>query len=274
MKYAKVWPKLTLLALAMAILFAARSGESTVTHSVDFSSTYNLDTLSWEGHTWAIRGTNEEIVGWGGPQAAHPETGESYWVDGATVDDAGDLVLESRGINGGVELIAEESLGYGTYYFRYSADFDAFDPHTVLGIFTYDWADVVVPGHKAAAGVTEIDFIEISRWGDTARQYSHGGETMYTDTDGTRINLNEFDVPEGHQELTTTATWAPDLLRVVTTQADGTILSHAVATEGVPQPNKEQLHLNLWTTTADPGHVAAQGDTVTFHAFGFTPLGP
>ncbi|WP_161795906.1 hypothetical protein [Corynebacterium pilosum] len=126
----------------------------------------------------SIRGTSDEVVTWGGPQATHPESGESHWVNGATVNAQGHLVLQSRGIDGGVELISERAMGYGTYTLRYSGDFGAFDPTTVLGIFTYDWADRVLPDYSAQGGFTEIDFNEISRWGEADRPQVQGGATM------------------------------------------------------------------------------------------------
>ncbi|WP_257158905.1 hypothetical protein [Corynebacterium cystitidis] len=258
--------------IVVAIPLVNNSGEAMASESAEFASTFKLDTVEWQGHVWAIRGTDNTIVSWGGPQATNPETGESHWVDGATVTDLGDLVLQAQGVNGGVELISEKSLGYGTYTFRYSGEFDAFHPNTVLGIFTYDWADQVLGDYEAPAGCTEIDFNEISRWGNTTRPRIQGGATMYADADGARFNLAEYPLPSGAVELITIATWEPGLLHIVTTLAEGTVICDATATEHVPSSGAQQLHLNLWTTTANNGHIGATGDTVVFHDFSFKPL--
>lgn len=257
--------------MVVAIPAAIDFGDSMSNASTTFSSTFGLETLDWEGHTWSIRGTNDGVVTWGGPQATHPETGESYWVAGANLNDQGDLVLQSQGIDGGVELTSDQAMGYGTYTLRYSGDFEAYDPNTVLGIFTYDWADRVLPDYSVQGGFTEIDFNEISRWGEADRPQIQGGATMYADADGHRFTLDEFDVPSGTVELITTATWQPGRLHIVTTLADGTVLSDATATEHVPASDAQQLHLNLWTTSAGEGFADASGDTVVFHEFSYDP---
>lgn len=254
-----------------------------------FSSTLGFDTFDWSGHTWGVREINDTIT-WGGPQADDPEDGMRKWVKGAGVNAAGDLVIQNAGIAGGVEIHVAESLGYGDFEFTYSADFDDQDPHTVLGIFTYDMAEMILWGdHTNGDGSTEIDFIEISRWGDVDRDHAHGGVTYYPDDGKTVAPVkyvpSEFDVPNGHQTLTTTATWLPNYLSVRTTTSDGTVLSDVIATTRVPRDDTQQLRINLWVTSSNdepvpdgdggtlPAYQTAEPSTVVFHYFRHTPGG-
>lgn len=258
-------------------------------HGHRFASPLGFDTFDWAGHTWGVREVND-VITWGGPQADDPEDGLQKWVKGASVNSSGDLVIQNEGIVGGVEIHVVESLGYGDYEFTYSADFDAQDPHTVLGIFTYDMAEMILwDDHINADGSTEIDFIEISRWGDVDREFAHGGVTYYPDDGKTVSPLkyvpDEFDVPKGHQTLTTKATWHPDYLSVITTMSDGTVLSDVTATTRIPRDDTQQLRINLWVTRSNsepvadgeggnlPAYQTAQPSTVVFHDFKHTPGG-
>lgn len=245
-----------------------------------FRSNYDFPTFEWAGFQWAVRHKND-VITWGGPQAPDPADDEGKWVDGASVTNTGDLVLRSAGVRGGVEIITVESLGYGTYRFVYSADFNAMDPHNVLGIFPYDWAEMVLNReeevHITADGATEVDFIEISRWGDIDRARPHGGVTYWPD-DGKSVTpeshvVSEFDIPLGYLTLTTVAVWEAGYLQVATTTADGTVLSEVTATKRIPaDTGTQQLHMNLWTTQANaPAYHNAQPDQVTFHSFEFIP---
>ena len=245
-----------------------------------FSSDYDFPTFEWAGFQWAVRHKND-VITWGGPQAPDPADDEGKWVDGATVTNTGDLVLRSAGVRGGVEIVTVDSLGYGTYRFVYSADFNAMDPHNVLGIFPYDWAEMVLNReeevHVTADGATEVDFIEISRWGDLDRARPHGGVTYWPD-DGKTVApeshvVSEFDIPPGYLTLTTVAVWEADYLQVATTTADGTVLSEVTATNRIPADmGTQQLHINLWTTQANaPAYRDAQPDQATFHSFEFIP---
>ncbi|WP_257160594.1 hypothetical protein [Corynebacterium cystitidis] len=276
MKSFKLSAKGLTIALATTFLVtpvaAGEHGEAShYLHDGRFSSTYNLDTLEWAGEKWAVRGTDETFIEVDGPQAPHPHTGRGEWVDGTHISKNGDLVLSNQGIDGGVEIISEQSMGYGTYTFEYSADFANYHPNTVLGIFTYDWADAVLPGHETKAGFTENDFIEISRWGEPTDTPVRAGATVYSDTTGTPTHLEHFNVPEGTQRLTTTAIWQPSSLQVITQDSTGKVMSNDITTRGLPESRTEQLHINLWTNSAQGGAETATGDTVTFHDFSFTP---
>lgn len=245
------------------------AGSDTPAGAPRLSESYGFRTFEWCGTTWAVREKNDR-VGFTGPQASHPDHGEGLWVDGATVLPDGRLELRSQGINGAVEIIAEESTGYGTYEFTYTADFDGHHPSTVFGLFPYDWA-----GEEQAAGFSEIDFIEISRWGNPERGLPRGAVTYYSDETGDGTTLRKFDVPSGPQTLTTVAEWRPDYIRVTTTTADGTVLSEDVATVGVPRDRAQQVHINLWTYS-DRGvesrrWLESSGDVVVLDSFRFRP---
>ena len=245
-----------------------------------FSSSYGFPTFDWSGYQWGVRQSNG-VIDWGDPQAKDPSDGKQKWINGAKVLPNGDLSIRSEGIGGGVEINAVKSTGYGTYTFEYSADFNAMDPHNVLGIFPYDMAEMelnkVDEVHENGAGSTEIDFIEISRWGSVDRALPHGGVTYYPDERRPwRPNsyvIGQFDIPAGPQRLTTIAEWEQDWLRVVTKTAEGRVLSDVYSTTRIPRDTgTQQLRINLWTTpTNRRAHVTAEPDEIIFHKFGYTP---
>lgn len=243
-----------------------------------FRTDYDFTTFNWAGFEWGVRERNHYMP-WGGPQAPAPDEAVGNWVNGASVNDAGDLAVRNEGIRGGVELMTTESVGYGTYTLEYSADFGHMDPSSVLGIFLYDLAAQVDDNHTTQGGFTEIDFIEISRWGEEDWPLPHAGVTYYPDDltkapePGDGMFISGFDIPEGPQRLTTVAEWREGFLRVTTTTSDGTILSDVTATERVPIDNgTQQLHINLWTSAANEElYPQAQPDEVVFHSFTFNP---
>lgn len=245
-----------------------------------FSSSYGFPTFDWSGYQWGVRQSNG-VIDWGDPQAKDPSDGKQKWINGAKVLPNGDLSIRSEGIGGGVEINAVKSTGYGTYTFEYSADFNAMDPHNVLGIFPYDMAEMelnkVDEVHENGDGSTEIDFIEISRWGSVDRALPHGGVTYYPDERRPwRPNsyvIGQFDIPPGQQRLTTIAEWEQDWLRVVTKTAEGRVLSDVYSTTRIPRDTgTQQLRINLWTTpTNRRAHVTAEPDEIIFHKFGYTP---
>lgn len=243
-----------------------------------FSTDYDFPTFDWSGCEWAVRQT-EGKLNFGGPQAADPADNRAKWVNGATPLPNGDLKIRNEGIRGGVEINAVDSTGYGTYTFEYSADFNEMDPHNVLGIFPYDMAELELNKydevHKNSHGSTEIDFIEISRWGVVNRPLPHGGVTYYPDTAQRpdRIKPAEFDIPAGHQTLQTIAEWEQDYLRVITKTKQGQVLSDVTSTHRVPRDTgTQQLRINLWTSGANRSeHKNAGADEIIFHDYNYSP---
>lgn len=236
-----------------------------------FSGAWGQSTFDWSGYTWSIRDSE------GGPQAPNPTTGKRQWnQDGAKVQPNGDLVVENKGIDGGVEIILVPSTGYGEYEFTYSANFNEMHPSNVLGIFTYDFREF-----NRGEGFTEMDFIEVSRWNAPHLPLTHGSTTYYPDDvseskPGAGITPDSFEIPSGYQTLTTKAKWSKGYLRVTTTTQDGKVLSDAVSTQRVPRDNAQQIHINLWTSEQKDalgyqGYRSATGDTITFHNFSYTP---
>nr|VDG64156.1 Uncharacterised protein [Streptococcus thermophilus] len=243
-----------------------------------FSTDYDFPTFNWSGCQWAVRQT-EGKLDFGGPQAEDPADNRSKWINGAKVLPNGDLKIRNEGIRGAVEINAVDSTGYGTYTFEYSADFNRMDPHNVLGIFPYDMAELELNTfeevHENSHGSTEIDFIEISRWGKVERALPHGGVTYYPDTPQKpdRFNPAEFEIPAGHQTLQTTAEWEKDYLRVVTKTKQGRVLSDVTATHRIPRDTgTQQLRINLWTTSANKReHTNARADEIIFHDYNYSP---
>lgn len=251
-----------------------------------FSENYRLSTFQWQGYTWATRQVNE-ILNFGGPQAIDPEDGKDKWILGAKVQPNGDLLLKSEGIKGGVEIIAVDSMGYGTYEFEYTCDWNKMHPSNVFGIFPYDFADRVMAEkypdvkYRVARGFSELDFIEISRWGDPNRKHPKGSLTYYPDdqrADDDYFQPGAYDIPDGKLRIRTVAVWKPDFLEATTSIVGGKQLDKSSATLRIPADNTQQLHINLWTnmgnktpTNGKLFYEWAHGEEVLMHKFKFTP---
>lgn len=248
-----------------------------------FEHAYGCRTFTWKGYEWAVREVND-ILPFTGPQAVPEGERQAFWVDGAHLYPDGNLLLENAGIFGGVEIIAKQSMGYGTYTLEYSGDFDAMHPATVFGIFPYDFANKVIGensgiDYEVAKGFTELDFLEISRWGNLRQKFAKGESTYYTDDTSKSHQFGKFYLPSCPKRLKTVATWKPGFFGVKTTDESGYVLADASSTVDVPVDNTQQLHINLWVTDQNselvkgqPSHFSARGESVILHDFLFEPL--
>jgi hypothetical protein len=109
--------------------------------------------VSFSGYTWTVRSSDGDEVG-PGPNV-FSDAADSVWVDAT-----GRLhlrIVQRGGEWTCAEVIAQASLGYGTYRIVYDTRVDDLDPNAVLGLFT--WSDATHQAHR------EID-IEFSRWGE------------------------------------------------------------------------------------------------------------
>lgn len=132
------------------------------------------------------------------------------------------------------EVIADASLGYGTYTWTL-APVPELDPNVVLGLFT--WNDDPAYAHR------EID-IELARWGNAA------------DPTNAQYVVQPWDAP-GHDLRWTLApnlgstihsfTWRPGGVDFRSTTASGAMLQEwSYGGADVPVPGGENPRINLW----------------------------
>jgi len=182
-------------------------------------------TLRFSGYEWRARTAPSD-------RAGRPNT---YAPGHAWTDAAGALHLRvSSGPAGWTcsEVTLERSLGYGTYRFVVS-DTGAFDPRTVLGLFTWDDAAV-------AERNRELD-VEISRWGDPANKNAQFVVQPYY----LPANVLRFSAPAG--PLVHTIAWERGRARFRTVrQRDGALVAAQEFTSGVPEAGSEAVHLALY----------------------------
>jgi Glycosyl hydrolases family 16 len=79
------------------------------------------------------------------------------------------------------EIFTTTSLGFGRYQFYVDAPVDRFHPYIVLGLFNY-------PSTAKEDGLNEID-IELTKWGNAAKDSSNGHYTVYP-SDSARRGTN------------------------------------------------------------------------------------
>jgi hypothetical protein len=193
--------------------------------------------ITFSGRTWRVKNPATRF----GPGPNHfSNDARNVWVDG---NGALHLAITNRdGKWQCAEIWAEEPLGYGRYVFRVAADASRWDPHIVLGLFTWDdSADTEVVANR------EID-IEYARWGDMAWPWG-----SYTIQPARAGNGYTFDPGSAGAGGTTSAIeWRSRKIRFSTHAgtATGSLGAELAQWEytgpDIPKPGDERARLNLW----------------------------
>jgi hypothetical protein len=186
--------------------------------------------VSFSGYTWTVRSSDGDEIG-PGPNV-FSDAADSVWVDAA-----GRLHLRivQRGAEWTcAEVIAQASLGYGTYRVVYDTRVDDLDPNVVLGLFT--WSDAAHQAHR------EID-IEFSRWGDPSApnaQYVVQPATVPS-------RLHRFAIAGG-APTSHAFRWRPGSVSFesVAGRGRGAVLGRWRFDGKVPVPGDENPRINLW----------------------------
>ena len=183
------------------------------------------DRITFSGRSWQVK-SSKSAVG-PGPNV--------FSTQNVSVDSNGHLHLEIVQLDDGTwtaaEVIADDSLGYGTYQFSVASPVNDLDPQVVLGMFT--WSD------KARFAHREID-VEIARWGKPASEDPTNAQFVVQPHDSVG-HLSRFTV--GSENATTYSfTWAPG--RVDFTSSTGSKFSYTGG--DVPQAGDETPRINLW----------------------------
>jgi hypothetical protein len=189
-------------------------------------------TISFAGRTWTVK--DSAGAAWGpGPNRFSAST-QNVWVDAE-----GRLHLAiTRDADGRwscAEVIAQQSLGHGTYRFTIDSPLDALDPNVVLGLFT--WSDQNAENHR------EID-IEFARWGDPGNAFN-GWYTVQPYT--VAANQRAWAIGPGWGRTEHRFRWTSRSIDFASS-AGGTPLQSWSYTRrnGVPRPGNETPRINLW----------------------------
>jgi hypothetical protein len=162
------------------------------------------------------------------------------------------------------EVVATESLGYGTYRFEVEGLVGDLDPNVVLGLFT--WSDDPAYDHR------ELD-IELARWGNPFAP--NGQFTVEPNTPSVRHFT--FEQPAMAVPATFVLAWRSDraifqsLVRdpVGLPDADSLVAEQTFA-DGIPAAGGEHARINLWLHEGRPPTDGAEVEAI-IRRFDFTP---
>jgi len=205
--------------------------------------------VEFADRTWRVKGP-----GWYGPGPNwFGHDGDNLWIDGA-----GAMHLTVRNEAGtwfSTEVALAEPLGYGDYIFTTRGDLDALDPHTILGMFLWQYGPCWDPTQGWWNPYNEID-IEIGRWNGPGRPNLQF-VTQPWDWPG---NLSQAEVSFAPGEVTSHAfRWSRHRVEYRSwrggpgDESPSTLL-HAWNYAGphTPRPEIARVHVNLWAVSGPP----------------------
>ena len=188
-------------------------------------------TIAFAGRTWTVKNSAGAL--WGPGPNNFSDSLSNVWVD-----DQGRLHLAITNDNGVwkcAEVIAQSSLGYGSYRFTFDSALDAFDANVVLGLFT--WNDANAYNHR------EID-IEFSRWGN-AQDYANAQYVVQPYS--SNGNLLRWTLPTGYTSSSHSFRWTSRSIAFQSSSAGNTIKQWSYTRRaGIPRPGGETPRINLW----------------------------
>ncbi len=229
----------------------------------DFSSGTTLD---FAGHEWRVKGP-----GYYGPGPSHfSDSEESVWVD---AQDRLHMTIRNRGgIWYSTEVVLSEALGYGDYIFTTYGDLDLLDPHDVLGLFIWQYAECYSTAYLWWNPYNEFD-IEYSRWGNPGNDLGQFVAQPW-DRPG---NMSRYAMTFEPDELTSHAfRWLADRVECRAWRGgphdeSPETLVHEWTYTGphIPRPEQPRVHINLWQFNGPP----ATDQEVILDGFLFVPEG-
>lgn len=209
--------------------------------------------IEWSGYTWMVKSHSRKI----GPGPNFFSAANVSHV-GAT-DDLRLTVQRAGRKWTTAEVIADTSLGYGTYTWTIASAPD-FDPNVVLGMFT--WNDDPAYAHR------EVD-IEFAKWGNAADPTN--GQYVVQPWDAPDHD-HRWTQPQGLTNTIHSFTWAPGRVDFLsTTSAGAPIAAYTYAGSDVPVPGGENPRINLWLFRG-AAPMNGQPAEVIFDSFRFTAL--
>jgi hypothetical protein len=206
-------------------------------------------TIHWSGHVWHVRSPSESSA-----------PGPNSWSDSAssvTVD--GDRLRLAIVPDGErwrcAEVHLERALGYGTYEWVVASDVTTLDPHTVLGLFTYDW-------HGGTAS-SEID-IEFARWGATA-----DADLVEFSVQPAGAGQNRRSPLSGAPPYACRFRWAPGRVDFSVRDGGGRLTAFTSTTDVFAPSASAWPFVNLWLNR---GSAPTGPQAVELSRFSFVPL--
>jgi hypothetical protein len=195
--------------------------------------------LDFSGYKWSVKA--HDVPAGPGPNR-FSDREEDLWVD----DEGLHLTVTKRDGNWYcTEVILQESFGYGTYIFHTKTEPEYVDPNVIAGMFTWD-AELPWPNR-------ELDF-EFARWSDpddpTNAQYVIQPFT----TPGHWLRYR-VEPDESEPYLTQIMTWQKGRVDFKTARGrfdaphipeEAVICAWTHTGDGVPEPRKENIRINLW----------------------------
>lgn len=191
--------------------------------------------IEFSGLTWFVKNSGK----------ARLAPGPNYFTDSEAnvwVDSLGRLHMKiTRKGNrwSCAEVIADKSIGYGTYRFYIESPVATFDRNVVVGLFT--WSD------NPAYNYREID-IEFTRWGDPNSTNGQYVVQPYYDPNG----MYRFEMPSMPQS-THMFTWSPGVVDfrslrgfMPSTEDPADVIQAWSGRSNVPLPGDENPRINLW----------------------------
>jgi hypothetical protein len=231
--------------------------------SVQTSRPPYLRTVTFSEYEWGVKLAPMPI---GPGPNLFSDADDQVWVD-----EDGRLHLGLRKRDGKwhcSEVVCLESLGYGTYAFEVEGDLTAFDPHLVLGLFT--WDDAPDFHHR------EID-VEIGTWGEPEDSNAQFVVQPYDRPGGT--NIHRFDVGSEHVLTTHSYRWEPGRVTFRSAsqaganeaETPGTLATWECDGPDVPEAGNESPRINLWLLHGEPPLDDSEAEIVV-RRLEFTPL--
>jgi hypothetical protein len=201
--------------------------------------------LDFSGYTWSVK-VQDALAGPGPNRFSDRK--EDVWVD----DDGLHLTISKReGHWYCTEVILQESFGYGTYIFQTRTEPEYMDPNVIAGMFTWE-AGLPWPNR-------ELDF-EFARWSDP-EDPTNAQFCIQPFTKPGNLLRYRVEPDEDEPFLTQVMTWSKG--RVDFKIARGRFDSPQIPEEalicawthtgdGVPEPRKENIRINLWLDDGNP----------------------
>jgi hypothetical protein len=204
-------------------------------------------TISFSGYQWQVKSSRGKV---GPGPNLFSSSSQNVWVDGQ-----GRLHLAiTRSHNRWycAEVLATQSLGYGTYTFTLDSPVDALDPNVTLGLFT--WSNDPSFAHR------ELD-VEFARWGNASDPTNGQYVVQPYDATGHLVRITQSAVASSSVSFH----WRAGSVAFASSSA--TPASWTYTGSDVPIPGDEVPHLNLWLYR---GSAPANGQPVEIVVRGFT----
>jgi len=223
--------------------------------------------IAFSGYKWELKDSGGVPVGPGGNYFSSATN--NVWVD---VQGRLHLRVTKQIVDGTncwfcPELVAQRSLGCGTYRISLDSRVDNLDPNVVLGLFT--WSDDPAYNHR------EID-LEFSRWGNAGDVNNAQYVVQPSSSSG---HLQRFKVPTNLNPSTFSFKWETNLISFISMTgryyggpATNTFNSWTFSNSAaIPPARDENVHLNLWLLNGLPP-ANGQEIEIIIDRFVFVPL--